>query len=426
MARLTSVLSMRCWEIEEEEEEEEEIACSPGDDTGEAQVTKVCEGPTWRDASLDFSLFSVRQWAVSTGSSSVLSVSLSLSLGLILFRPLLSFFFPSLLEVMLSRIARATRPVRTCAYVPVVVHTGQVQRPFKTASMLARPKRMSRPPSPTSFQYQAQTHVSGFVSTGDEDYVVSNLGVSRFMSRVYTTTGVSFGASMGGAYALDALLPAGYLAENLLPVLGVGLIGALGSLVVFWNTSYTVATHREVDPKTLALVPVHSSLNSPSRKAAYVSFIAFETLILSPAVGLAHEINPSLVPTAIGLTGLVMGGATLFAKVQQPGALLSWQAPLFGGLCGLLGMSLAAMGTQVVLGPNAFTSLVLSVEPYAGIAIFTALTAYDTHAAISDYSTKKPEHLEAAINFYLNAINLFLRILKLISRKSTGGSNLDD
>lgn len=50
-----------------------------------------------------------------------------------------------------------------------------------------------------------------------------------------------------------------------------------------------------------------------------------------------------------------------------------------------------------------------------GIAIFTAMTAYDTHVAINSHDTGRPDHLQSVLAFYLDFMNLFLSILQLLN-----------
>jgi len=224
------------------------------------------------------------------------------------------------------------------------------------------------------------------------------------MSRVYTMSGVTFGGSVSAAYAVDWL---GVLTPYPIATVGVSVVGALGSLLWFYRAKFRVETEQVYDTKQREVVDVFRSVNSTSRKAAFVSFAGFQSLLLVPMVAM---VSSPVIPAAIGLTGLVMGIAALAARFIPN--VSSWQAPLVGGLIGLLGMNIVAL-----IGPNEVSTLLCTVEPYLGIALFTAFTMYDTRATIETYKTKQPDHLHAVLSFYLNAINLLIRFVKLLSRR---------
>lgn len=51
-----------------------------------------------------------------------------------------------------------------------------------------------------------------------------------------------------------------------------------------------------------------------------------------------------------------------------------------------------------------------------GVGIFTLLTASDTHKAIEQYREGDADHLMHAVSFYLNFVNIFVRIMEIVSR----------
>lgn len=224
-------------------------------------------------------------------------------------------------------------------------------------------------------------------------------GVGRFMAKVYATTGLTFGGSLGAAYALSH---APFLMQHPIATIGVGFVGGIGSLIWLQKSKFRIETANGVP----------ACINSTSRKAAFLSFVSCQSLVMTPLV--ATMAYP-LVPVAAGLTCLVMGTASLAALKLKD--VSGWSAPLMGGLAGLIGLNVAGLISHFVVGPNVFSSIIYSIEPYIGIGLFTAMTAYDTRTAIEEYQANNPDHLSVVINMYLNAINLFIRISELLSRR---------
>lgn len=44
------------------------------------------------------------------------------------------------------------------------------------------------------------------------------------------------------------------------------------------------------------------------------------------------------------------------------------------------------------------------------------ITAYDTQHAIDAYNNKEPDHLGHATNFYLDFMNIFIRVLEALAK----------
>lgn len=90
--------------------------------------------------------------------------------------------------------------------------------------------------------------------------------------------------------------------------------------------------------------------------------------------------------------------------------LSSWGNILFMGLIGLI----------IALVFNAFlgSKLIDYIISIAGVIIFTALTAYDVQKIKSEYYDGKKGAIMAALNLYLDFINLFLYLLRLFGVKN--------
>lgn len=130
-----------------------------------------------------------------------------------------------------------------------------------------------------------------------------------------------------------------------------------------------------------------------------------------------RDCTPGVFATATGLSLAVMGGAAAFAYSRPSGSLLKYEAPLFGGLVGLIGVGLVGFGSSILLGHDHMLSRILfDVNTYCGIALFTGLTAYDTHNAIDRYEKGDADHLGCCVDLYLDFINLFIRFMEIVGR----------
>jgi FtsH-binding integral membrane protein len=94
---------------------------------------------------------------------------------------------------------------------------------------------------------------------------------------------------------------------------------------------------------------------------------------------------------------------------------LSLTGPLVGALGGAIVLQLAGAASLYFIGPNLFSSVVYSVYPYVGLGLFSVFTAVDTHTAIAEYESGKADHLMHAVSFYLNFVNLFASLARIIS-----------
>ena len=98
-----------------------------------------------------------------------------------------------------------------------------------------------------------------------------------------------------------------------------------------------------------------------------------------------------------------------FKKFPSPRAgLLAFQGPLYGMLMGMVAVSLLNL-----FYPTAFAhSLIL----YGGLALFSAFIAVDTQAMIERARCGAGDHVQDALQMFLNVINVFVRIAQILGR----------
>ena len=237
----------------------------------------------------------------------------------------------------------------------------QQQQPHRTGSSpVVQPTS-----SPFPWQQQqppqagGQPTVTPFVGTGETaaSRVIGNVGLSDFLGRVYKTTGLSVAASLGGSYALAALLgPAAFG-----PALIGGLVTSLGAMFAMYKIQ--PSTQRDAAGRLL-------TVNPPNRQIAFGAFVAGNSLMLVPLVAMTAAISPLIIPVAAGAAGLTMLGSSLYAYRQPNGSMLSLAAPLTGALGASIVLGIAGMAASAIVGPNLFSSVVFSVYPYVSIGQF--------------------------------------------------------
>lgn len=108
-------------------------------------------------------------------------------------------------------------------------------------------------------------------------------------------------------------------------------------------------------------------------------------------------IFPNALVSAFIASTSIFGGATWYAMTRTEGELEPLGSVLYGGLGGLVGVSLLGLGSNLIFGTNWFGDLTHLVSLYGGIPLFTGLIAYDTNKAISKYNSGDPYHLGCSV-----------------------------
>ena len=121
---------------------------------------------------------------------------------------------------------------------------------------------------------------------------------------------------------------------------------------------------------------------------------------------------------SIGGAFVVTGG--MFAALSAYGALTKRDLSSLGSFCfmGLVGLIIASV-VNIFLG----SSMLYWLTTFAGVLIFTGLTVYDTAklkalgAAGAEGDAQTRLALQAALVLYLDFVNLFLMLLRLLGRR---------
>lgn len=138
-------------------------------------------------------------------------------------------------------------------------------------------------------------------------------------------------------------------------------------------------------------------------------FLSCFTLAEAYSISLLVSIYDSrTVLLAVVLTGAIFVFLTLFA-CQSKYDFSSWQPYLFGLLWAMVMFGLVAM----FLPYNSTAELVYGL---LGALVFSAYVLVDTQLIMRRYHVE--EEIAAAISLYLDIINLFLSILRILNSQS--------
>lgn len=138
----------------------------------------------------------------------------------------------------------------------------------------------------------------------------------------------------------------------------------------------------------------------------------------APLIAAANALNPSILPTAFGLTVALFGGASMTAYRMKKDSMLSYGRILGGSLLGLVGLQLVGLGSLFFVGPNPFAVMLLNSSTYISVGLFTAFIAYDTHLAVKMYEEGNPDHLGAATSFFLDFWNILMSLVRIFSNNN--------
>jgi FtsH-binding integral membrane protein len=195
-------------------------------------------------------------------------------------------------------------------------------------------------------------------------------------------------AGMGLAYGLSKLP---WFQER---PLGCILLGSATTLVglISAKCMSPIEASYEKDGKL-----VRNTKNKPLRLALYTLGSLGLGITVVPLV---HELNlasPEVIPSAMAVTGALMGGASLVAYSLPKHKMFAYRHTLQSALLGLLGLELAGIIVGLIWGNTSFVRALNTTDNFLGIAVFIGYMMYDTHAAIQNYEQGYADHLGMSI-----------------------------
>ena len=208
-----------------------------------------------------------------------------------------------------------------------------------------------------------------------------------FMQRVYWW--MSLGLFLTGGVAFYVASSQALFAA-LYPYMRVMMFGTVGLVFAF-----SFLAHKVSGPVAAAMFLAYSVVNG----------LTFSVLFIVYQLG-------SLV-TAFGITAGAFAALSAYGTATKKD-LSSWGTFLFMGLVGVL----IAGVINIFVG----SAMLDFVRSCAAVLVFAGLTAYDTQKlrefhASSGYSSAASLAISGALTLYLDFINLFLNLLRLMGRR---------
>lgn len=127
-----------------------------------------------------------------------------------------------------------------------------------------------------------------------------------------------------------------------------------------------------------------------------------------------------LIYTASSITSIFLITAALFGIMSIYGLVTKKDLSSVGSLClmGLIGIILVSIVNLLILRSSVFDTIICGI----GVFIFIGLTAYDTQkikslVAVSDDRTVLSLALYGAFELYLDFVNLFLKLLRILGKR---------
>lgn len=240
------------------------------------------------------------------------------------------------------------------------------------------------------------------------DLVEKDYGLSKFIKKSYIYTFGGITGFLTGSTALALTLPSDML-------MSTAIVGCVGTLILLFPLVMIKSEFNNIEEIINGKKITYPVLkNDMRRNLTYSGIVLSTAMSISPLIHNVIITNPLSIVMATGGALGIMAGSTYYANSLKPGKLNFLGPPLMGGLCGFFGMNLIGLGFTLY-GNNDVFNVIHQIDLYGGLIMFTALQAYDTHQMIEMYRENKPDYITASMNFYLNFISLFTRILKILS-----------
>ncbi|KAI0308323.1 inhibitor of apoptosis-promoting Bax1-domain-containing protein [Multifurca ochricompacta] len=208
----------------------------------------------------------------------------------------------------------------------------------------------------------------------------------------------------GGGLVLTALaarsmfkagLPFRIMSANPWLVLGVSLVGSIGSMMGVYYTS----------PQ-----------NTVQKHLFWLAFNACQAATLSPLFFL----SPAILSRAALYTCGVVGSLSYIGATATNDKYLYMGGPLLAGVTVIALTSLAPMALP--LGTRAL-AITESISLYGGLAVFGGFVLYDTqkilhHARLAERGVIARDPMKEAIGLELDMLNIFVRIVQILTMQN--------
>ncbi len=226
-------------------------------------------------------------------------------------------------------------------------------------------------------------------------------------------SGLRFGSEPLHTYTAKTF---GWMFLGLLVTFGVGIAFAVSGGMYAIFSMGTAGVFLLMLAEIVVVMVLSARLHSLSIGAARGLFFAYAALngITFSTIFFLYDVQ--ILVTVFGLTALYFGVLSAYGFLTKRD---------LSGLRPILMAGLIFLAVYWVLAMFLPLSGAERVMCFVGLAVFMGLTAYDTqkikhlHAAYEgDYEMSKKASIIAALQLYLDFINIFLYILRLLGRRS--------
>jgi FtsH-binding integral membrane protein len=199
---------------------------------------------------------------------------------------------------------------------------------------------------------------------------------SEFVSKVYTLLGVSLLFCCAGAY-FGLSMPQGLF---------------LPAVIAEFILMFACMMLQRAYPLNLMLLFAFTTLSGITLGPVFNMYIA-------------HGMG-SIIPVATGVTAAIFGGLSIYVHTSKKD--FSFLGGfLFMGLIGMVLVSLASMFFHLPFMGSVFSGF--------GILLFSGFILYDTSNLMRRYQDE--QYVAATLALYLDLLNLFLNVLRLLARR---------
>ena len=150
--------------------------------------------------------------------------------------------------------------------------------------------------------------------------------------------------------------------------------------------------------------------NDKNKMNLFYLFSGLEGLTLSPLVYSAHLMDSTLVPGALSLTVITFGTFTYISMQTNKRDVLY--------LGGILSTVLTVFCVMSLVNLFLHSPLLLKIDIYLGLVLFCFYVIYDTQMVIQEFENGKNDVVFHAMTFYLDFLNIFIRILIILMKNS--------
>ena len=221
-------------------------------------------------------------------------------------------------------------------------------------------------------------------------------GLRTFLGNVVKHMGLGLATTTAVVVGTTTLIEPSMMSDLFLPMFGVGAVGSLVSAFTIDAMKPNYETTREGT----------RAITRPGRLAAFLGLSTSMGLLTAPMITMIGD--PTIIMAAAGISGGMMAGMCHYA-LRTPKNLTEWGPAHHIGLWTLIGNGVVALFLGV---PEPMYWL----DVIGGTGLFMGITAYDTQRAIEAYDNNEPDHIGHATNFYLDFMNIFIRILEALAK----------